>query len=102
MRSHLGLGRDIFPVLFMKLETPALYLRPEKSPVEVAEGGIAAQHDIDDYANAPHVDRLQERVFVRQARGGEERRSKDKELPGWRTGVDTEHHPVDRRMHNTV
>jgi len=58
-RSHLGLGRDIFPGLLVKLETPALYLSPEKSPVHVAERGVSAQKDVDDHAHAPHVDRLQ-------------------------------------------
>lgn len=101
-RSHLGLGRDILPLLLVKLKPPALYLRPEKSPVDMAERGVTAQQDVHDHADAPHVDRLKRQIFMRPTVWAEEGRReerKEKRASSMRNGVG---HRIGRRHTRTL
>lgn len=109
-RSHLGLGRDILPLLLVKLKPPALYLRPEKSPVDMAERGVTAQQDVHDHADAPHVDRLKRQIFMRPTVWAEEGRREERkekksvfrEERGWAQDRSTAHPNVEPRQHITM
>ena len=65
---YLSFVGDGLPVLGVELEVPGLDFPEEARLVLVVEGRVAAQEDVDDHADAPHVHRLYTRGIGR-ARG---------------------------------
>ena len=88
--SHLGLRRNVTPVLVVELKAPGLNPAEEPRLVLVVEWRVPAEQRVDDYAHAPHVYRLAEQRFVGEKNAEAGRgvdRSGNEYGTSWRRGL---------------